>query len=575
MNPSNNHSNPPRPQSSESATASSMKEKPSAASQTSEKQPSRTHDGGQAKPQNRPDAPSISERASKASIQASAAATKDEPEVAPASTIKEAKKNSPLPPMLSPTLPSITTPQLPPLLSNTFAPEIEAAIQRARSHRPSSVNGQVQANGASVQIVPSKRPYSGTAVTSKKSTSGSANPQSNSTASLRVVNDRLHKEPRRDTLIVKLKIRKKDRSNLSQYLRLKPSPNRGVYGDWDSRKRSSEQQKDPDDSDGPRKRRRSSPPSAQANPAPKIESIKPPTSHPTPTPRINSGPAPDRTPNHSMKRVGSNQGSITTPQAPTRHPTPSSNSKESPEKQHLREDWRAESNRIISLARELKHDRDRFVKQPNCSEEDLRRSLVVGTESVIAFLLGFAVVDESNRQRGLPGQVTQWKSILPFLANLLQSARPCTLLCGLLHQLEGVIRDTMHEMESGGLRNLLRDYERSDAQDHKAILHKQQTYCKELYDNQNMALEAWRKGQASLWIGDIQQHFPKTWKAARGTPSAGKGKEPVILRDYARNGFALPMGNLTTSLEAVNATMSFLSEFCLKEKVPWEPKLIF
>lgn len=276
-----------------------------------------------------------------------------------------------------------------------------------------------------------------------------------------------------------------------------------------------------------------------------------------------------------MKRVGSNQGSITTPQAPTRHPTPSSNSKESPEKQHLREDWRAESNKIISLAKELKHDRDRFVKQPECSDEDLRRSLVVGTESVIAFLLGFAVVDEPNRQRGLPGYVSQWKSILPFLANLLQSAKPCTLLCGLLHQLEGVIRDTIHEIESGGLRNLLREYERSDAQDHKAILHKQQNYCKELYDNQNMALEAWRKGQASLWIGDIQQHFPDTWKAARDTPSAGKGKEPIILRDYARNGFALPMGNLTTSLEAVNATMSFLSEFCLKEKVAWERKLIF
>lgn len=573
--PPNSRSVASRPQSSESLVAPSTKETAAAASQTSEKQPLQIEHGGQPKPQKQDDARSIPEKASEAVTQASVTAQKDGPKVAPAPTNKEVKKSSPLPPMLSPTLPSIASHQLPPLLSNNFPPDVEAAIQRARSNRPSSANDQAQINGNSAQIIPAKRPYSGTAVTAKKSSSGPAIPQSKSTALSHVVNDRLPKETGRETLIVKLKIRKRLRSQLSQYLRLKPSPHRGSYGDSDSRKRSAEQQKDLDDSEAPRKRRRSSPPVAQANSAPKTVSIKRPTSHPNPTPKINPGPALDRTPSHSMKRVGSNQGSITTPQAPTRHPTPSSNNKESPEKQHLREDCRAESNKILSIATELKHDRDRLVKQPGCSEEDMTRSLVVGTESIIAFLLGFAVADEPNRQKGQPGQIGQWKSILPFLANLLQTTRPCPHLSGILHQLEGVIRDTIHEMEYGGLRSILAEYERSDAQDHKAILNKQQKFCKELYDNQNKALEAWRKGQASLWIGNIKEHFPDTWKAARESPSTGKGKEPVILNDYARNGFALPMGNLTNSLEAVNATMSLLSEFCRRQKVTWKPKLIF
>ena len=155
-----------------------------------------------------------------------------------------------------------------------------------------------------------------------------------------------------------------------------------------------------------------------------------------------------------------------------------------------------------------------------------------------------------------------------------QTAKPFRHLYGLLLQLEGVLRDTIHEIESEGLQNVLREYERSNPQDQKTVLQRQQSFCQGIYQNQTRALTAWRKGQASLWIGEMKHHFPSTWKAARNTPSIGKGREPIILKDYTINGFTLPMGNLTSSLEAVNAAMSFLSEYSLKEKVAWKPKLV-
>ena len=516
----------------------------------------------------------------------------------------EDKKRSHLPPMLSPTLPTVEAYRLPPLLSPTLPPEIEAAIAEAKANRPRSNASFTSSTRDQSTSISSNRPRSDTA-TSLSQTSGDivAKAKSPVPNAGRAQGDkptlsgsqgnaafqRIHRDLATLKLIVRLKIkRKQNRNQLTQYLRLKPTPSKVHWkksvaasnsaigsNPIETRVPNSKRERPQDEPELPKKRRRGSAETPKRAGTPTIPALSPLSTKPTSTQRTKLGTLPSQPTSAVMRRAGSGQSFAATPLGQSRHGTPSAIDKESPSKQALRAECRTESARLVNLGKDLKHDSDAYLKLENGTAEQERLGLVVATESVLCFVLAWVVSDEPSRRDGNSGNATQWKSILPLLRILTQRSKPYTPLHGLIYQLEGVIRDTIHHYDLFTLRSILRESERSTSTDQQEMmLQKHQSALKDCYENETKALTAWREGQAALWIFELQSAFPKTWGQARRAAGRGKGQDTVYIKEYTRGGFALPMGSLTNGLEAVNAGLSILTEHCKNEKINWKPKLV-
>ena len=522
----------------------------------------------------------------------------------PLPDMTDEKRHSQLPPMLSPTLPNVEAYKLPPLLSPNLPPEIEAAIAEAKANRPKS-NGSITASSRAPSASISSNRHRSDTATSLSQNSGdlvvkSKSPVPSNTgkrqnekpasmdSNVVVADQRPPKEVAKLKLNYIFKIKKKqNRSRLNQYLRLKPTPSK-VH--WKRRLTSqhtnlefetskpllpvSKHETTQEQSEPIKKRRRGSDQLPQRPETPALPASSPPSSKITSTQKSRLGAPSSHPTSTAMRRAGSGQGVATTPLGQSRHVTPSAIDKESPSKQELRAECRAESARLTGLGRDLKHDADPFLKNENPTAEQEKSSLVVATESILCFMLAWAVVDDQARRDGTPGVASQWKSMLRYISVLTDRSKPYRYLHGLLRQLEGVIRDIIHHHDMFTIRGILRELEKADgAELETATLQKHHSALKECNDNETRALVAWREGHTDLWITDIQSAFPKTWSKARQTPGRGKGQDPVQMKDYTRDGFALPMGCLTSGLEAVNAGWSLLSEYCEKEKIVWKPKL--
>ncbi|KAG8526234.1 uncharacterized protein KY384_000227 [Bacidia gigantensis] len=517
----------------------------------------------------------------------------------PASAKETSKKDrSPkLPPMLSPTLPTAEAYRLPPLLSPTLPKDVEEAIlelkakvqkaadqnanslNRAKSpslHAPSGTD-RVKAPGETAKE--SKKGVSPAAADRANHLNGVSNP-----SKLRENEDlRPTEKMRKVSLIVKLRIkRKQSRRELSQYLNLRPTPNK-VH--WE-RKISPEHRASFTPSKEPalpslkrericfeegtaRKRRRGSDSSTLHAETPLPPGSSPPTTRPLSAqkPRLDARPT-----SAAMRRAGSGQSLATTPQGQSRHGTPSVADKESPSKQErLRVEYRAEMLRLANIGRDLKHEADRYLKPESRTEDDVKIGLVLGTEAVLAFILAAAVLDEPPRREGLPGHTSQWKTVLPLLGSLTFKASSYPYLFGLLCQLEGLTRDVIHNYETIHFRAILRE---QYAQGDEPPLQKNHAFIKEYVENEMRTEKLWPEGYANLWLPDLQKHFPKTWGKARQVPGKGKAQDSIDLKDYTKDGFALPMGKATSAIEGVNAGMCFLQEHCELEKLDWKAKLI-
>ncbi|KAL9125475.1 MAG: hypothetical protein Q9217_005328 [Psora testacea] len=517
------------------------------------------------------------------------------------------KKSSGLPPMLSPTLPNVKSYTLPPLLSPTLPPEIEAALAKSKGTRAEHNGSFNTTSRAPNYSASSNRPKSDTVTSvsqvSSRGTAKSSSPtpatiekqhkgkSSTSTSWGDAMQQGHFKDTKKPILWLRLKIKKKHRRELSQYLRLKPTPTKLHW-----KKQSPPQQRNVEDNSGAtassvtkrerphcneddpgphNKRRRESDNSVQRVETPGLPVSSPLPSNPVSFQKSRLA-APSNLPKSSaMRRAGSGQGSASTPFGQSRHDTPSSLGRESPLRHELRAEYRTESTRLVNLARGLKHDSDKYLKLEKASEEQQKLGVIIATESVLCFILAAVVNDEPSRRDGHAGNASQWKSILPLLRILTERAKPYQHIYGLLQQLEGVMRDTMHYYDLWTLRSILRDYERMEAvADQEAALQKNHVALKESYENEMRASLAWREGQSALWVTELQSAFPKTWSQARRFPGRGKALDVVPLKEYAKDGFALPMGPLTSGLEAVNFGLSLLVEHCEKEGIQWAPKLL-
>ena len=436
-------------------------------------------------------------------------------------------------------------------------------------------------------------------------------------------------EKRRLRALLKIK-KKTNRKNLAQYLRLPPTPGkyprirRTIENEQRSRTPQSEQKhvnnvhenrvenlskskrNDPEVSEAGEKQRRS--PERRDEPELPAKRHKTPGWLPqnvhTPKQPSNSSPAPSTagsapkpqllTPKADLKsapmlRGESREGSTTTPQGLALNGTPivldtgnrcnsvtsSGGRKPSPQ------DVKRDASKYLRQATDLKHASDVFLKDmSNMSDTERKRGVVIGTESVLCYVLAFTLFDEPQRQFGQYGNDDGWKSMLPLLDLMNREAQPFKHLAGLLLQLEGIIRDYMicygfQRLDHNPLDQKISDTANVDPAKTKEELkaavyhgcfHEFRRYFEK---SQN----AWRSGLDLLKSIDIESEYPMTWaKRERLLVLPIKSADVVVQGEYQRK-YNLPMGSMTSGLQAVNFGMNFLEEWSKKNGLKWEPKL--
>ena len=436
-------------------------------------------------------------------------------------------------------------------------------------------------------------------------------------------------EKRRLRALLKIK-KKTNRKNLAQYLRLPPTP--GKYPhirrtvEHEQRSRTPQlEQKNPynfhenrpesqskskhNDPEGPvvREKQRKSPDRRDELELPgkrhKTPGWLPQIAH-TPKQSSNSSPGASNvgsaprvqllTPKADLKsapmlRTESREGSTTTPRGLALNGTPnvagsgnrcnsvtsSGGRKPSPQ------DVKRDASKYLRQATDLKHASDVFLKDmSNKTDAERKRGVMIGTESVLCYILAFTLFDEPQRQFGQYGNIDGWKSMLRLLDLISREAQQFKHLTGLLLQLEGIIRDYMvcygfqrldyNPLEQKQLDTAAVDPAKTNEEHKAAAYHGSFHEFRRHFEKSQLA---WRSGLDLLKVSDIESEYPMTWaKRERHFILAVKSTDAVVQGEYQRK-YNLPMGSMTSGLQAVNFGMSFLEEWCKKNGVKWEPKV--
>ena len=290
-----------------------------------------------------------------------------------------------------------------------------------------------------------------------------------------------------------------------------------------------------------------------------------------------------------MLRAESREGSTTTPRGLALNGTPNltdtgnrcnsvtSSSGRKPSSQDVRRD----AGKYLRQATDLKHATDFFLKSmSNMSDTERKRGVMIGTESVLCYILAFTLFDEPQRQFGQYGNDEGWKSMLRLLDVINREAQPFRHLAGLLLQLEGIIRDYMvcygfQRLDYNPLEQRISDTAVLDpaktTEENKAAAYHGSFH--EFRRHFEKSQNAWRSGLDLLKLSDIESEYPMTWaKRERHLVLPVKSTDAVSQGEYQRK-FNLPLGSMSSGLQAVNFGMSFLQEWSKKNGVKWEPKL--
>ena len=359
-------------------------------------------------------------------------------------------------------------------------------------------------------------------------------------------------------LRVTLKIKKKYRKTLLQYLRMKPTP--GKYP-WGTLKSGEKRGRAQDDNSAQE-------PSTKRQKVPELE--------------------PRSTP---MLRVVSGEGSVCTPQESTLFDTPNGLKRDkSPQaallhpskpeaKNYAPDDLRSEAKKYLALAKQLKYDSDAFFKNPEgMTNEEREKGVIIAIESVLCFMLAFRISDADREFIDRTG----WNSILGLLAKAETESRSFDHLNGLGRQLEGIIRDILihvdlKTLDSNPLADRFgkaksADPNKTEDQNRASEYHRR---FSEFYQLTEQSRKAWWYGLTSLGPAQMADRFPNTWaKRDQTKVPQGKGISQSVFPFQYKRPYWLPLSQMSTALEAINFGLDFLQEYCRAKGVDWKPKLV-
>lgn len=278
-----------------------------------------------------------------------------------------------------------------------------------------------------------------------------------------------------------------------------------------------------------------------------------------------------------MRRIVSLDGEVKTPSAAVRGGTPNvPGSAERPSREGrptsaaLSEEaalWRVEQQKYLELGKRLKHELDGIVKKDGVLMKDpmaSKKGCPIGVESILCYMLGFTALDELGRVWGKPGNSTAWETLLPHIDYVKAITSSASHIYGLILQLEGICRNTIHSY----------DLERLEREPNGAAPSPE--FLARLVENARSAQKVWLAGTAGLSINDLQSSFPKTWakRVNAPMPIAGRnGQEKLIAGKFATSAYYLPLSSISTAVEGVKMGWSFLGEWAEKEGVEWKGRM--
>lgn len=312
----------------------------------------------------------------------------------------------------------------------------------------------------------------------------------------------------------------------------------------------------------------------------------------------------------AMRRIGSSEGDVKTPIGAVRGSTPVATSVPDRSSRDGRSTssassgnldvagserlavLKAEQAKFSGLGRTLKHTVQKMLPAENDFKNDApvtKQGAAIAFEALLAFLLSFVILDEMNKSYGKSPEVTAWRSLLGFFGYVKNVTQLYPPLRGLVHQLEGVCRDTIALYDAQRLErdtflnSVLDDNRPSTANSNPAlspsIIEKGKAktdfakFRSEHVDNLRTAQLTWQAGFSKLSTRELQRQFPASWAKSADTPSLGKGKDEIVIGKYIDGSYYLPLGPASTGLEAVRAGWRMLEEWCSTEGVKWEGKM--
>ncbi|KAI9815683.1 MAG: hypothetical protein M1827_002079 [Pycnora praestabilis] len=317
----------------------------------------------------------------------------------------------------------------------------------------------------------------------------------------------------------------------------------------------------------------------------------------------------------AMRRVDSSDAKVRTPQSVASHGTPtapssaektngdgrgapliSSSGASGDGKMQEIKAWKAENQKFTELGRKLKHEADKLFKPKveGATVEDgaAKHGAVVAIETVLCYILAFTASDKARLLQRQPGDAQYWRSLLPFWEYVERQTRIYPYLHGLLLQLGAVCRETIHIHDMERLNNdplpaaaaIEEVPPPTPGTDSNAIsseaemTSKAATYRKEyitfkntLVENAHLSQRLWIEGTYQLSIDDLQTFFAQTW-AKRSKRLPAKVGENLVPGQYD-GAYYLPLGSMSTAVEAVRMGCGLLSEWAKKEGLNWEGRL--
>ena len=266
-------------------------------------------------------------------------------------------------------------------------------------------------------------------------------------------------------------------------------------------------------------------------------------------------------------------------------PPPSSNPQVNRSQDTERRAWKEEFQKYANLGRELKHVADRHTRSKASSDNvapgDVKLAAATAVEAILCFILAFIADDRSKALARQIGDSSTWRSILPYWKVVKITTAPYPHLYGLCLLLGAVSHDSIHSIDLERLAVSSLPGEHSPvptpgSDGNTVTSEESKQYRKEFLDLKSRlpkyykeANQLWLEGSRELSEDVLIQEFPITWsKRSINFPERGR-QQPKKVGEYPDD-FFLPLGRMTTPIEAVRFGLSVLSEWCKKEEVQWE-----
>ncbi|KAL8698282.1 MAG: hypothetical protein Q9224_001919 [Gallowayella concinna] len=225
----------------------------------------------------------------------------------------------------------------------------------------------------------------------------------------------------------------------------------------------------------------------------------------------------------AMDRIKSSEGDVKTPLGSMRSNTPvapgsaerannrevrsSSNVSTSSIATSVKKDdeatiFKTEFTKYADMAKSLKRAADALAKLPdgqiNPDSSARRQGLAKAIETALCYMLAFTLKDEAARIKRVPGERAVWVSLLPYFKFLksLTQGKESPQLQGLFYQLEAVCRGTI---------------ERCDFEHFERDASTEETFVKQMVENQRLAKQAWVDGTELLTHDHLREMYPESW----------------------------------------------------------------